>query len=158
MTEADLKLVGEQPDDFTPEQKRYLEGFRVWELSEDPKGWQKTFGPKHDWPIRETSPATWIALFGIDWRRNDSELLADLAAWINVYRPKAFPSQVGPDTGAGTDSRRLQVELKVLGALRLLRFYQQWQNIPLDAMIYESRGGWMTAQQKAKKRLKFFQL
>lgn len=143
---------------LTAEQaKAYLEGFRIFELSEDSKG-QQMLGPKHDWPIREISDAGWIALFRIDWRRSDSEVLADFMAWLKVHRPEAFPSPIGKK-GAGSSSRQWQAELKALGALRLLDFYVQRQNIPLPAAeLYDSRFGWMTAQQKAKKRLKFFQL
>jgi hypothetical protein len=142
---------------LTPEHaKVYLEGFRILELSEDLKG-RQTLGPKHDWPIREISDASWVAPFLIDWRRSDSEILDDFSAWLKEHRPEAFPSPKG-ERGAGNYARRLQADLKVLGALRLLEFYKQWQDIPQEMAIYEDPSSWMTAHQKAKIRLKFFRL
>jgi len=134
--------------------KRYLDGFRVFEFSEDGSELRQ----RHLWPIREINDACWIVLFRIDWRRSDSEILTDFAAWLKEYRPKAFPSKVGSKTAAGSYPRELQADLKALGALRLLRFYKHWQHIPTEAEIYESQAGWMTAQQKAEKHLNFFRL
>jgi len=134
--------------------KDYLDGFRVFELSED----GKTLQLKHTWPIHEISDAGWEVIFRIDWERSNSELSADFTAWLKEHRPKTFPSQAGSETGAGSLSRRLQAELKALGAWRLLDFYKCWQNIPAEAAIYESEAGWLTAHQKAENRLKFFRL
>jgi hypothetical protein len=134
--------------------KKYLEGFEVFELSEDGSKLQQ----RHRWPIQEISDAHWVALFRIDWQRSDQETLADLAAWLKEHRPKAFPSRVTRPTGAASYLRQLEADLKALGALRLLHFYKRWENIPTEASIYYSQAGWMKAQRRAETRLKFFQL
>ena len=131
--------------------KRYLDTFEVFELSEDATQLRQ----RHRWPIQEISDAYWVALFGINWQRSDSEIRDDFAAWLREHRPKEFPSPIG-DRGAGNYSRRLQNDLKILGAWRLLQFYKDWKDIPAEAAIYEDPSSWMTAHQKAEIRLKFF--
>jgi hypothetical protein len=129
--------------------QRYLDTFWGFKLD------GTMLRPKHRWPVQEISDACWVAPFRIDWQRSDSEILADFAAWLKEYRPKAFMSPIG-DRGGGNSSRCAKAELKALGALRLLRHYKNWQDIPLEASIYEKQDSWMTAHQKAKERLKSF--
>ena len=121
----------------------------------DPKTSDK-YELRYRWPISEIGPAAWLTPFRIDWGRSDREISADFNAWLKEYRPKAFPSPKG-ERGSGNIVRRLGAELKALGAYRLLAFYKDWRKIPSSAAIYEDPSGWMTANQKARNRLKFFQ-
>jgi hypothetical protein len=86
------------------------------------------------------------ALFKIPWWRSNKEILQLLEAWLKANSPPDRKLYV--QEGAGTFERRLRIDLKALGALRVLRANNDdWTG---DPTLYAEQKEWIEARNRAQ--------
>lgn len=79
----------------------------------------------------------------VSWTREDHEMVESFRDWLKEKRPKEFERFRQRPTGAGSYSRRLKTELKMLGAWRLLKIipWEEAANFTRDATITKKKSG-----------------
>jgi hypothetical protein len=107
------------------------------------------------WPVLKIGPTVWETSFRIDWNQSDAELLEAIRRWLKQYRPPETIRKTHAATGSGAYVKRLAMDLKRIGALRLLQVYK-WNELPETAQLYVNQADWIIAEKKAKELIDSF--
>jgi hypothetical protein len=107
---------------------------------------------KLGWPAWEINPAMWEAVFWIDWRAfSDAQLVEMFKMWLDEYRP----SPPAPPAQNPSVTNRFETHLKQLGALRVLRKFNE-NEIPPGIALYREKSEWARAKLVAQGVIEWF--